>query len=566
MEMKGFPGYEKTAASMMPLPDDRSEYQYFLDCTDRFGNDYPVFSHMGTNHSRGQFIRDIEALATFYKEEIGLKPQDCVSVLTLTCIEGMITYLALNKIGVIVNFIHPLYTNDQIVHTIRACNSKFLCISDVLIPHKAELIGMINLPVMIYSATAYASDDVTNAKVKSKYYEYFNDLDINFYGYPETVARFIGKTVDTVPADMDYICLYLNGGGTTGRSRTIMLTNVNLNYQNYVNCAVTSLTEEPGFHTEIGCMPFFHAYGLCAGGLDGIFSGHKIIYLPRFDPESFVRLMKTNYVEKFNGVPNFFRKLLDYPEFDCPELGRVTVMFAGGDTVTKDLKDKMYSVLRKHGSTAEFHAGYGLTEGVASCVYNPLYVNHEGTIGIPAPGITVQIWDDEGNQVENGTIGEIALSGPQIMAGYLNDEGKRGDGLIFDGNGNKWIRTGDLAFMDDEGFITFSGRKKRLIIISGYNVYPGDIEHLVNDLPFVKQCCAVQGFKDGKKIVRLYIVPEAGCGTADKQEAEIRTIKYLIDKKLSKFYMPRDIRYIDALPLTKLEKIDFLKLTETEPV
>ena len=565
MQMTGFPGYEKTAASKMPMPGDQCEYTYFLQCTERFGNDYPLFAHKGMDHSRAQFIRDIEALAAFYKNEIGLEPQDCVSILNLTCIEGIITYMALNKIGVIVNFIHPLYTNEQIVETVKACKSKFLCVHDLLVPSKSELIKEIGLPVMVFSTPAYAAPDAAETTVEDKYCDILKELDIDCYGYPETLKRYIGKPqVPTVPDNMDYICLYLNGGGTTGRSRTIMLSNVNINQQNYANCCVTYLTDEPGTRTQIGCQPFFHAYGLCAGGLDAVFSGRKIVYLARFDPKAFVDVMQHNYVDKFNGVPNMFRKLVDCPEFDCPELGRIEVMFAGGDNVTKDLHDRMQALLAKYGSNAEFHAGYGLTEGVASCTYNPLFKNREDSIGEAVAGMTAEIWDDDGNRVENGVIGEIVFSGPQIMEGYLNEQGTRGEGLYFDDQGRKWLRTGDLGRMDDDGYIIFSGRKKRVIIISGYNVFPGDIEHIVNDLPFVYQSCAVQGYKDGKKIVRLYIVPEKGFGKEEDREAELQQIRDVIGEKLSKFNMPRDIRYIEAMPLTKLEKIDFMSLTEQQ--
>ena len=563
MQMTGFPGYEKTAASRMPMPADQCDYSYFLSCTEQFGNDYPIFSHKGTDHSRGQFIRDIEAMAAFYKNEIGLRPQDSVSILNLSCIEGIITFFALNKIGAIVNFIHPLYTNDQIVATVRATKSKFLCVHDVLVPPKKNLICEIGLPVMVFSTPSYASPDASETVVDEKYYGVLKDLDMNYYGFPETLERYIGEPkVDTVPDGMDYICLYLNGGGTTGRSKTIMLSNRNINQQNYVNCCVIPLVSDPGSRTQIGCQPFFHAYGLCAGGLDAIFSGRKVVYLPRFDPKAFVEVMKHNYVDKFNGVPNMFRKLVDCPDFDCPELGRIEIMFAGGDTVTKDLHDRMHALLSKYGSDAEFHAGYGLTEGVASCTYNPLYKNRSDSIGEAVPGMTLEIWDEDCNKVENGVVGEIVFSGPQVMEGYLNEQGVRGEGLYTDENGRKWLRTGDLARMDDDGYVIFSGRKKRVIIISGYNVFPGDIEHLVNDLPFVYQSCAVQGYKDGKKIVRLYVVPEKGYGRDEDRAEEIKQIKDIIGEKLSKFNMPRDIRYIDAMPLTKLEKIDFLSLTE----
>ena len=148
------------------------------------------------------------------------------------------------------------------------------------------------------------------------------------------------------------------------------------------------------------------------------------------------------------------------------------------------------------------------------------------------------------------------------MAGYLTPTGERGVGVIVDEQGRRWIRTGDLGKLDDDGFVTFAGRKKRVIIISGYNVYPGDIENLVNNLPFVQTSCAVQGEQNGKPIVRLFVQPKAGL--AVEKEKWDKIIIDEITEKLVKFNIPRDIRYIDAMPVTKLEKTDFIALQNME--
>ena len=559
MHLVNYPDFEKTVASTIPFPGDQCEYKYYLECTDRYGSDYTAFSHMGTDHTRGQFIADIEAMASYYRNEVGLKPQDCVSVLTLTCIEGIITFFALNKIGVIVNFIHPLYTDYQIKKIISDCKSKYLCVSDLLIPSKKDLINEIGLPTMVFSYPAYSKSDAADAETDPQFFGMLSGVPV--CGFPETLRAHKGETTETVADDLDYIALYINGGGTTGESKTIMLTNVNINYQNYVNNTVNYLPDAPGDRAAIGCMPFFHAYGLCAGGLDSFFSADKVIYMARFDAEKFIGLLKANKVYKFNGVPNFFRKLLACPDFDSPALANVECIFVGGDSVTADLRDSMYAVLKKYGSQAEFHAGYGLTEAVATCTVNMLWENREGTVGVGV-GLDVEIWDEDGNKVPNGTIGEIALTGPQVMAGYLTPTGERGVGVIVDAQGRRWIRTGDLGKLDDDGFVTFAGRKKRVIIISGYNVYPGDIENLVNNLPFVQTSCAVQGEQNGKPIVRLFVQPKAGL--AVEKEKWDKIIIDEITEKLVKFNIPRDIRYIDAMPVTKLEKTDFIALQNME--
>ena len=168
------------------------------------------------------------------------------------------------------------------------------------------------------------------------------------------------------------------------------------------------------------------------------------------------------------------------------------------------------------------------------------------------------IWDDDCRPVPNGTVGEIVISGPTIMEGYLTPDGPKDAGLYTDENGVKWVRSGDLGYMDDDGFFYFAGRKKRLIIISGYNVYPVDIENLMDTLPFIKESCAVRGFSEGKPLVKLYVsLKDKG----DEEEYR-KIITETCEKNLSKFSVPRVIEFMHELPHTPLEKVDFMALEE----
>ena len=553
--------FERSAMKLMAKPGDFSVWEYYLENTKQFG-EYTVFSHYGTPHARSQFIRDIEALAAFYKEELGLQAQDVVTVFMPTCVEGIINFYALNKIGVIVNFVHPLLSSDKVKAIMDFTGSKGLVMMDMFVPAHTALLESAGVPLVVVNPKEYVYPDCTLCATDDNAKAALDAAGVRWYGLPEAVKAYKDKRVDSIPHGKEYVCVYMNGGGTTGESKTIILSNFAINSQVYMLGAPNSPTAQVGVDTEICCMPFFHAFGLCAGGLSAINMGHKVVFLAKFDAEAFVKLMKENHVLEFNGVPNMYKKLVATPSFDCAELGNVEKMFVGGDYVSADLCDQMYTLLRKHGSKAEFCAGYGLTECAAACTVNPVWANKFGTIGKPLPGLRIEIWDDDHKKVPAGTVGEIVITGDSMMNGYLTPDRLPNVGLYFDDEGTPWVLTGDLGKMDDESYITFAGRKKRVIIISGYNVFPVDIEKIAEALPEVRECCAVQGFAGDKPIIRLFIAPVSE--DIDKAKVEAAICEET-ERKLNRFSVPRDFRYVDALPRTKLEKVDFMRISQFSP-
>lgn len=553
--------YERSAQPLMSKPGDFSCWEYYLENTKNFG-EYTVFSHYGTPHSRSQFIRDVEAMAVFYKEELGLREQDCFTIFMPTCVEGIIHFFALNKIGVIVNFIHPLLPAEKVKSIMRFTGSKGIVLMDLFVAGNLSLLKESGLPCVVVNPKEYVYPDAAACATDETVRAALAENGIRFYGTPEILAANKGKSVPHIPHGKGYVCVYMNGGGTTGESKTIILSNTAITSQVYLLGAPNIPTAQVGVDTEICCMPFFHAFGLCAGGLSAINMGHKVVFMAKFDAEGFVKLMKENHVLEFNGVPNMYKKLVSTPSFDCAELGNVEKMFVGGDYVSQELCEKMYALLRKHGSKAEFCAGYGLTECAAACTVNPVWANKFGTIGKALPGLRIEIWDDDHRELPRGEIGEIAISGAIMMDGYLTEDRAKGVGLYTDGDGVRWVLTGDLGSMDEDGYITFAGRKKRVILISGYNVYPVDIEKIAEAQPGVRECCAVQGYDGASPIVRLFIVPDE---TLQDKAALEETVKRLTGERLSPFSVPRDFRYIDALPRTKLEKVDFLRLSQFRP-
>ncbi len=554
-----------TPASVTELaPENENYYAYYLRNTAQFG-EYNAFEQSGRNHLRSEFIADIEALAVYFVKELGLKRGDVYTIFMPTNAESLIAFMALNKLGIIVNFVHPLLPPENLKEIMTETGTSGIILLDSFAVKYAPVVIEQNIPVILCPVSTYAIEDKSKAVLKDEAVAAMDGKVQKLDAYHEIVTRYNGQTAQTVEKNEKDVALYINGGGTTGKSKTIMLSNHALVTLVHSMSERTSLVEEVGVESEICAMPFFHAFGLCTAGLGTIHKGTKAILLPKFDADQFIHYMKTEKVTQFNGVPNMIKKLLAHPEFDGPHLKNLKVIYSGGDDVRPALLDKFSEVSRKNGSDTVICQGYGLTECCAVCAYNAPWWNRRGSIGKPVAPLTIEVWDSENKPVKAGEIGQFAMSGETLMDGYLTPDRRKGEGLYTDENGKKWVLSGDLGYKDEDGYLYFVGRIKRVVVISGYNVYPGDIEKLLTEVDFIKESCAVQGYTDdGASIVRLYVVLNEESGVSEDECR--KRVTELCQERLSKFCTPRDIRFIDALPRTRMDKVDFMKLTQLKPV
>lgn len=544
---------------MLPAPNDLNCYEYLEYCTSRF-SDVNMMQHFGVNYLRSEILRDINNLAAYFQKELGLKKGDVYTIFMPTTVQSIIAFYALNRIGVITSFVHPLMGADYLKEQIELVHSKGVMVLDLLVKDHIETINQSGLPCLICNSSDYSKgikEYGTKAaeglikKIYPKYNKptYYKDA-IKMHTNPDYVAN-----------NADDLAAYLNGGGTTGRSKTIKLTSRAINELTW---RVSDIDEihDPGNECEVIVLPLFHCFGLCIAVHMALCNSACIIPMMQFDSKIFCKLMKKNRVVGFGGIPLMFQKLMKDKNFDGPHLKNIRLMFCGGDDISDGFIDEFNSYFEKWGATGRLMQGYGLTEIGSVCTTNSIADHKRGTIGKPLRGVTVQIWDDDHHEVPDGTIGEFAISGPTIMQGYYAEGEAEDYGLYKDENGTKWVLSGDLGYKDEDGYFVFSGRKKRLIIIAGYNVYPTDIERVVGEFPEIHECCAVQGWDNGRSMVRLY------ASLHDKntdKEALKEKICQTLENDFSKFYVPRDFVFMDELPQTPLMKIDFMKLTEADP-
>lgn len=543
---------------MLPSADNYNCYEYLKVCTQIYDDVY-MMQHFGAKYLRSEIFHDIDALSSYFQNELKLKKGDVYTVFMPTTVQSIISIYALNQIGVIVNPVHPLMSSEYLKDVMIETNSKGVMILDILSKKHVETINQMGLPCLVCCSSDYSKGikrfgTKTGEKILKCIYPKLKNT---------TYYRDAIKTHDNfvpVKNNGDDIAVYLNGGGTTGKSKTIKLSSKALN-ELVQRVSVLDEIHIPGEEAEIIVLPMFHSFGLCLGVHMAICNSARLIPMMQFDAKLFNKLMRKNLVVGVMGIPSMFQKLMKEKHFDGPWLKNIRLMFCGGDDVSEKFLNEFNSYFEKWGAVGRLRQGYGLTEVASVCCTNTNTDNRKGSIGKALDGVRIEIWDDDHKKLPAGEIGEIVISGPTAMSGYFSPDGPDDLGLYTDENGEKWVLSGDLGYQDEDGYFFFSGRKKRLIIISGYNVYPNDIEKKVGELDFIKEVCAVQGWQGDKSIVRLY----ASLKTSGDEEEYKEKIRSVCVENFSKFYYPKEIIFMKELPQTPLMKVDFMKLSQMKP-
>ncbi len=531
-------------------------YDYFMKHAARNG-DYNAVSAFGSKIKMSRLIADIDAVAA-YINFIGVKSGDVVTVFLPTVVHAFTTFYSLNKIGVIANIVHPLTSPESLKEIIETTGSKAVFVLDILSAPYAEMLNETGLPCIICSNSDYITPPVAAAfkvfeKVKSKGIEEFK----NSIKYSKAVA--VGKKHKSFDVhDGEKTAVYLHGGGTTGKSKTIMLSSSNIN-EIADKLEPLDKPHAPGDEYSLVVLPMFHAFGLAVAMHFPLTHGFTCIPMPQFNAESANKTLKKHNVTFILGVPNMYKKMMEDENFAGPHLKRLRLVFCGGDFLSERLVNEFNSTVAKYGGSGKLFRGYGLTEVASVCTVNTYDNCRPDSIGKPLKGMTVEIWDEKQQPVPAGTTGEIAVRGSTVMQGYFNGKDTvPDDGVYVDKNGVRWILTGDLGHKDSDGFIYFTGRKKRMIVISGYNVYPADIENAVLQMPIVNEACAVQGYLKNKPCVKLCVVLSKPMNHDDA----ISEIQSFCKKNLAKFSCPRKIEIFESFPRTKMAKVDFMKLSD----
>lgn len=517
-----------------------------------------AYEYFGNVTTYKEFNKKIKTVASALKK-IGVSKGDRLTICMPNTPSAIITFYATNMIGATANMIHPLSSENEILMYLKMAKSKYLLTIDLAYDKICNIIGKIDLNKIIVSAP---NDEMT--KIKSALYWFFKGHKNKIKKHSNTILfkefYHMGNSneknlLDPRPSEEEAVILY--SGGTTGEPKGIVLSNKNFNAI-AIECEVMCATAKEG-DSILSIMPIFHGFGLGICIHTILYIGMKAILIPNFNAKKFGSLIKKYKPNFIVGVPTLFEALLKNNRLKKNDLSSVTCVISGGDTLSKPLKDKVDAFLQEHGSHTTIREGYGLTECVAASCLTPHNKSKEGSIGMPLPDITYKIVKiGTHDEVPRNSDGEICLNGPTVMMGYLDDEKETANALRTHNDGKVWLHTGDIGCMDEEGFVYFKQRLKRMIVSSGYNIYPSYIEKVLESHPSV-QTATVIGIDHPYKVqvAKAYIVLKEGI----KPSYGIKkSIKEHCQKNLAKYSLPYEYEFKTELPKTKVGKVAYLEL------
>jgi long-chain acyl-CoA synthetase len=478
--------------------------------------------------------------------------------------QAVIVFYALNLIGAVANMVHPLSAEEELVRYIKNSNSvavltldQFAAKLEGILPRTdaRTLIltgaddGLSGIRKPLYKLTK--GRKITSRPTGGKILRY---ADLLANGREYTGKYDAGQRGDDVAA-------IIHSGGTSGISKGILLTNLNFNALALQTIAAGDCVV-PG-HKMLAVMPVFHGFGLGVCLHTAFVAGGTALLVPQFSLASYVKLLKKQRPHYIAGVPTLYEAMLRHPDIKKIDMSQMEGIFSGGDSLSIELKRKVDKLLKECGSTEQVREGYGLTECVTASCLTPRKFHKEGSIGIPYPDMFYKIVR-QGTQESAGygEEGEIVISGPTVMKGYDNNDEETRATLKTHADGRIWLHTGDLGTMDDEGFIYFRQRIKRMIVSSGYSIYPTQLENAIESHEKVLISCVI-GVPDDYKMqkIKAFITLRDDIQATDEIKASIYEH---CKKNIAKYAMPSEFEYRKELPRTIIGKVAYLELEKEE--
>ena len=525
--------------------------------------DYTAFTFMGRGTSYREMIREIEKCARALKT-IGVRENDKVTIALPNCPQAIYMFYAVNLVGAIANMVHPLSAEKEIEFYLNESDSVTAITLDQFY-HKFENVRSNTKVVNIIIASV---KDALSQPLKA--------------GYMLTEGRKIKKIPKEAPVirwnefmRLSRACFYnykverksddpaviLYSGGTTGKTKGIVLTNMNFNALG-AQIVATNPMYRPG-DKMLSAMPMFHGFGLGVCIHSILQCGGCCILIPRVNPKDYAKQVVKNRCNFIAGVPTLYEAMLRMKSMENADLSCLKGVFSGGDSLSIELKKKFDKFLYDHKAVIQVREGYGTTETVTACCLTPPHMFKEGSIGVPFPDTYIKIVEpDTDRELPYGEEGEILLAGPTVMKEYMKHPDETARTLRHHADGLTWVYTGDLGTMDDEGFIYFRGRAKRMIISSGYNIYPGQLENILDAHELVQMSCVI-GVPDPYKMQKVKAFVKLVAGVPANDETKETLLAYC-RKNIAKFAMPYDIEFRDDMPKTLVGKVAYRQLEEEE--
>jgi long-chain acyl-CoA synthetase len=505
-----------------------------------------AFSNFGKTLTYAEVDRLSAAFAGYLTGELGLKKGDRVAIMMPNVLQYPVALFGILRAGMTVVNTNPMYTPRELRHQLNDAGASAIVVLDNFASVLAEVVRDTPIRKVITSGIGdmlgFPKGPIMNfvlKHVKKMVPPYHIDGAIRFNAALAAGARHPAPQVDIGPDDLAFLQYT---GGTTGVAKGAMLTHRNMVANMQQVSAWFGAKAREGSEAIITALPLYHIFALTCNCLVFMkFGGVNVLVTNPRDMPGFVKLLQTTRFTAITGVNTLFNGLVNTPGFDQVNFRELHMSFGGGMAVQRAVADKWKKV-----TGCVLIEGFGMTESSPVATLNPVNMpDYNGSIGLPAPSSELSVQDDDGRLLPQGEVGELCIRGPQVMRGYWQRPEETAKVLTDDG----WLRTGDMGKMDEKGFFYIVDRKKDMILVSGFNVYPNEIEDVVATHPGVLECAAV-GVPDEKsgEAVKIVIVKKDPALTADQVREHCKA-------NLTGYKLPRIVEFRDALPKTNVGKI-----------
>lgn len=479
---------------------------------------------------------------------LGVKRGDIVLVSLPNVPQAIYVLYALNRIGAVPAFVSPLSAEAELELYIKKCKCSFIIALDTLYEKFLKVFEKTGDKTLVI--TSPLDELGLGLKIKKPRAILWREL----------LNRKTDENVYISPLKADDTAVILFSGGTTGTPKAVELTNLNL------NALATGTEKVCGKNVRgvrmLSALPVFHGFGLGICIHTVLYFGGNALLVPRFDADKVGRIIAKRKPQYLACVPAMLEPIINSRSLRKADLSCLSGVFSGGDSLKPELQEKFDGFLEKHNSEVKIRQGYGLTECVAASCLMPENEQIAESVGKPYPDTYYKIVSENTcDQVPVGDLGEICINGKTVMKGYLDEKEETQKVLRMHSDGKVWLHTGDLGYIDKDGFVYFKGRLKRIIVTNGYNVYPSELENTLLKHGKVKDCCAV-GVKDSRKIqtVAVFVVLKNSKEENDGTKSEL--LKFL-EGYILKQAMPKYIYFAESIPKTALGKTAYTELEKS---
>jgi len=528
--------------------------QVYRQAVNKFGQ-HTAFSSMGRELSFAEIDQLSGQFAAWIQNHTNLKPGDRIALQLPNILQYPIAMFGALRAGLVVVNTNPLYTSREMRHQFKDSGAKAIVILANMASQLEEVIDDTDIEHVIVTEIGDMLSPVKRVLVNTVV-KYVKKMVPSFrlpqaQSFRDVLAMGQGLNVEEQEAKSDDIAVLQYTGGTTGVAKGAMLTHGNI-VANMMQTApqmdATGMVE--GKEVLIAPLPLYHIYAFTIHCMVAFQRGcHTVLIANPRDIPGFVKELKTHKFSTFIGLNTLFIGLMNNDDFKNIDFSSLKLTMSGGMALSRAVAERWKSV-----TGCSVTEGYGMTETSPVACANPPNAEQLGTIGLPVPNTQVKVIDDEGNDLPLGETGELCINGPQVMKGYWQRPEATSEVL----NSEGWLRTGDMAIIQQDGFVKLVDRKKDMIIVSGFNVFPNELEDVLMAHDSVVECAAI-GLPDEKsgEVIKMFVVSNDTDLSADDVRKYMR-------QNVTAYKVPRFVEFRDELPKTNVGKVLRRELRDAE--